>query len=105
MTIPDPHYQGHAEIKPAEIKPGPKPFILPNGAVYDNPRGMPEKWIVAYLKRHPEMLAIDVMRVWDRNAATERMNLRLRNTIAGMLFAYILQSSPKIIAFVYALVR
>ncbi len=31
-------------------------FVLPNGEKYDNPRGLPEKWLTAYLERNPQLL-------------------------------------------------
>lgn len=39
---------------------------------YDNPRGMPEKWILGYLGRNRLQLAIDVMRAFDENAKLRR---------------------------------
>jgi hypothetical protein len=66
----------------------PTEFILPNGEKYDNPRRMPEKWLSAYLKREPAMLAIDVIRAWDKAHATERWFKRwilISNLVSAVL--------------------
>ena len=38
---------------------------------HENPRGLPEKWIHAYLERDRILLALDVMRVFDKSAKVE----------------------------------
>ncbi len=35
------------------------------GITYNNPRGMPEKWVRSYLERDRTLLALDVMRAFD----------------------------------------
>jgi hypothetical protein len=39
---------------------------------YDNPRGLPENWIVAYLGRDKAQLALDVMRAFDHSHAVQK---------------------------------
>lgn len=51
---------------------------------YDNPRGLPEGWIVGYLTRNRLQLAIDVMRAFDENARVERINKRYRFEIVAL---------------------
>ena len=66
----------------------PSEFILPNGETYNNPRGMPEKWLRAYLQREPAMLAVDVIRAWDKSHATEqrlKRRIMVSNLISGVL--------------------
>jgi hypothetical protein len=64
----------------------PTEFLLSTGEIYDNPRRLPEKWLQAYLSRHPQLLAIDVMRAWDKSQKIER-RLRFQAYIAVINFA------------------
>jgi hypothetical protein len=66
----------------------PTEFILPNGDRYNNPRRMSEKWLRTYLKREPAMLAIDVIRAWDKTHAVEQRFKRwilISNLISAVL--------------------
>jgi hypothetical protein len=59
----------------------PTEFPLPNGDTYHNPRRLPEKWLKAYLDRHPQLLAIDVMRAWDKSVQLERKSAQLERRL------------------------
>lgn len=51
---------------------------------YQNPRGLPEKWIENYLKRDPAQLALDVMRVYDGHFKQQRTMRWMKLTMAGL---------------------
>jgi hypothetical protein len=38
----------------------------------ENPRGLPERWIHGYLERDPTLLALDVMRGYDKSTQVEK---------------------------------
>lgn len=59
--------------------------VLP---AYDNPRGLPEKWVEQYMQRDRGQLAVDVMRVFDGHFKMER-SLRRTKLMLGVLNAFL----------------
>ena len=51
----------------------------------ENPRGLPEKWIENYVERDRTLLALDVMRCFDRVVKTEGQRLWLKIVTIALL--------------------
>jgi hypothetical protein len=69
-------------------------------AKYENPRKLPEKWLVAYLERKPELLALDVMRAFDENAELKREALRFRHAVVMLVLYALLDYAHPIYAWI-----
>jgi hypothetical protein len=65
------------------------PVVVPAAPpAYDNPRGLPEKWVERYMQRDRAQLAVDVMRVFDGHFKMER-SLRRTKLVLGVLNAFL----------------
>jgi hypothetical protein len=61
-------------MNPSDKKPA---LILPG---YDNPRKLPETWIMHYLERDRSRLAVDLLRAFDENFKLQR-RVRVQRTL------------------------
>jgi hypothetical protein len=65
----------------------------PRLSAWTNPRGLPPKWVDAYLNRQPELLALDMIRSYDEivdlkeNLSGVRTRLWIASAAAGVAFA------------------
>lgn len=51
----------------------------------ENPRGLPEKWIENYVERDRSLLALDVMRCFDRVVKAEGQRLWLKIVTVALI--------------------
>jgi hypothetical protein len=68
-------------------------FILPNGEKYDNPRGLPQEWLLAFIHRDHDQLAIDLLRAWDKSHSTDRRVkrwIRIFTLVQAMLTVFLM---------------
>lgn len=67
---------------------------------YDNPRGLPKGWLVAFLSRDPAQLALDVMRAFDENfkLRTEVRGYKLKIAVLTITISVLLKGIELLLA-------